>query len=89
MKSGRRIAAGVAALGWVLPPTIVGLQRRLREYFIDWHSAPRRPCVITLSCESEVDALIAQGGLDHDVPLIRRDRDVRPFCRLSTLHMLE
>ena len=35
------------------------------------------------------DALIAQTCLDHDVPLISRDRDFRHFSRLTTLHMLE
>jgi len=35
------------------------------------------------------DALIAQACLDHDVPLISRDRDFRHFSRLTTLHMLE
>ena len=35
------------------------------------------------------DALIAQSCLDHDVPLISRDRDVRTFSRLTSLHILE
>ena len=35
------------------------------------------------------DALIAQSCLDHDVPLVSRDRDFRHFSRLTTFHMLE
>ena len=35
------------------------------------------------------DALIAQSCLDHDVPLITRDRDFRTFIRLTPLQMLE
>ncbi len=35
------------------------------------------------------DALIAQTCLDHDVPLVSRDRDFRHFSRLTTLHLLE
>ena len=35
------------------------------------------------------DALIAQSCLDHDVPLISRDRDFRAFSRLSSLQLLE
>ena len=35
------------------------------------------------------DALIAQSCLDHDVPLVSRDRDFRHFSRLATLQILE
>ena len=35
------------------------------------------------------DALIAQSCLDHDVPLISRDRDFRTFSRLTSLQILE
>ena len=35
------------------------------------------------------DALIAQSCLDHDVPLISRDRDFRSFARLTALQILE
>ena len=35
------------------------------------------------------DALIAQSCLDHDVPLISRDRDFRTFSRLISLRILE
>ena len=35
------------------------------------------------------DALIAQSCLDHDVPLISRDRDFRAFSGLSSLQLLE
>jgi hypothetical protein len=34
------------------------------------------------------DALIAQSCLDHDVPLITRDRDFRHFSRLAALQIL-
>ena len=34
------------------------------------------------------DALIAQTCLDHDIPLITRDRDFRHFARLSSLQLL-
>lgn len=34
------------------------------------------------------DALIAQTCLDHDVPLITRDRDFRHFARFSNLSIL-
>ena len=34
------------------------------------------------------DALIAQTCLDHDVPLVTRDRDFRHFARLSALKLL-
>ncbi len=34
------------------------------------------------------DALIAQTCLDHDVPLITRDRDFRHFARVSALKLL-
>ncbi len=113
MRSGRRIAVGVATLGWVPTLVFVGLvwagesptaeqertpikvtrlytgpdnqshayeydialgplqgatelseavdctsiqfRRTSSEYFIDWHNAPRRQYVITLSGESEVE----------------------------------
>jgi|TARA_B100001964_G_C14113561_1_gene545027 hypothetical protein len=35
------------------------------------------------------DALIAQSCLDHDVPLISRDRDFQTFSRLTPLQLLE
>ena len=35
------------------------------------------------------DALIAQSCLDHDVPLISRDRDFRHISRLARLQILE
>ena len=35
------------------------------------------------------DALIAQSCLDHDVPLVSRDRDFRHFRRLAALQILE
>lgn len=34
------------------------------------------------------DALIAQACLDHDVPLISRDRDFRRIAEVSTLRVL-
>ena len=34
------------------------------------------------------DTLIAQSCLDHDVPLITRDRDFAPFARLAGLKLL-
>ena len=34
------------------------------------------------------DALIAQTCLDHDLPLITRDRDFRHFARVSRLKLL-
>ncbi len=34
------------------------------------------------------DSLIAQTCLDHDLPLITRDRDFRHFTRLSKLRLL-
>ena len=34
------------------------------------------------------DALIAQSCLDHDVPLITRDRDFRHFSRIAGLQLL-
>lgn len=34
------------------------------------------------------DALIAQSCLDHDLPLITRDRDFRNFARVSSLKLL-
>ena len=34
------------------------------------------------------DALIAQTCLDHDLPLITRDRDFRHFARVSNLKLL-
>ncbi len=34
------------------------------------------------------DALIAQVCLDHDLPLITRDRDFRQFARVSNLKLL-
>ena len=35
------------------------------------------------------DALIAQSCLDHDVPLVSRDRNFRHFSRLAALQILE
>ncbi|HIE94524.1 MAG TPA: PIN domain-containing protein [Acidobacteria bacterium] len=35
------------------------------------------------------DALIAQSCLDHDVPLVSRDRDFRHFSKLAALQILE
>ena len=113
MRSGRRIATGIATLGWVPTLMLVGLlwareshaeqqertaikvtriytgpdnqthaeeyevqlgaprgatevaepidvtslqfRRTSPEYFIDWHNAPRRQYVVTLSGESEVE----------------------------------
>ena len=113
MRSGRRIATGIATLGWVPTLLLVGLlwareshaaqqertaikvtriytgpdnqthaeeyevqlgaprgatevaepidvtslqfRRTSPEYFIDWHNAPRRQYVVTLSGESEVE----------------------------------
>ncbi len=34
------------------------------------------------------DALIAQSCLDHDVPLITRDHDLRQFKRLASLKLI-
>jgi predicted nucleic acid-binding protein len=34
------------------------------------------------------DTLIAQSCLDHDVPLITRDADFRPFERLARLKLV-
>jgi hypothetical protein len=34
------------------------------------------------------DALIVQSCLDHDVPLITRDHDFRPFKRLASLKLI-
>jgi len=34
------------------------------------------------------DTLIAQTCLDHDVPLLTRDRDFRPFARHAGLRLL-
>ena len=35
-----------------------------------------------------VDTLIAQCCIDHDVPLLTRDRDFRPFSRFGGLALL-
>ena len=35
------------------------------------------------------DALIAQSCVDHDVPLITRDRDLRPFSQLAGLKVVD
>ena len=56
-----------------------------------WQRAGRlRAKVLSKGHKARIaDALIAQSCLDHDVPLISRDRDFRSFARLTTLQILE
>ena len=47
--------AGATELSEVFDVSNVQFRRTSSEYFIDWHNAPRRQYVITLSGESEVE----------------------------------
>lgn len=78
-----------------------GLPKRARTHFehvplLDvlegyWTRAGRlRARLLTKGHKARIaDALIAQSCLDHDVPLISRDRDFRHFSRLTSLQILE
>ncbi|MYN63922.1 MAG: hypothetical protein F4X11_02660 [Acidobacteria bacterium] len=46
---------GATELSDPVPVTSVQFRRTSPEYFIDWHTAPRRQYVITLAGESEVE----------------------------------
>ena len=46
---------GATELSDPVPVTNVQFRRTSSDYFIDWHTAPRRQYVITLSGESEVE----------------------------------
>lgn len=46
---------GATELSEAIDVTSIQFRRTSSEYFIDWHNAPRRQYVITLSGESEVE----------------------------------
>lgn len=46
---------GATELSDAVPATSIQFRRTSRDYFIDWHNAPRRQYVITLAGESEVE----------------------------------
>ena len=50
-----RSRGGGTALSEPVDVTSLQFRRTNRDYFIDWHNAPRRQYVITLSGESEVE----------------------------------
>ena len=52
LKQGRR---ATTELSDAVPITSVQFRRNSPDYFIDWHTAPRRQYVITLAGESEVE----------------------------------
>lgn len=49
-------ASGQSSLSRLIPATGVIFRRSPANQFIDWHPAPRRQFVITLSGEAEVEA---------------------------------
>ena len=50
-----RARGAATALSDPVDVTSLQFRRTTRDYFIDWHNAPRRQYVITLSGESEVE----------------------------------
>jgi len=48
-------ARGATELAEPIEVTSLQFRRTSPEYFIDWHNAPRRQYVVTLSGESEVE----------------------------------
>ena len=46
---------GATELSEAVPVTSIQFRRTSPDYFIDWHTAPRRQYVITLAGESEVE----------------------------------
>ena len=48
-------ARATTELSEPVPVTSVQFRRNSPDYFIDWHTAPRRQYVITLAGESEVE----------------------------------
>ena len=59
-------SATVSALSALVPATGVIFRRSPATQFIDWHPAPRRQFVITLSGEAEVEA--SDGEIRHIGP---------------------
>ena len=57
---------GTSELSEPVPLTSVQFRRTSPEYFLDWHNAPRRQYVVTLSGESEVE--IGDGTKIHLYP---------------------
>ena len=48
-------ARGATEVAELMPVTSLQFRRTSPDYFIDWHTAPRRQYVITLAGESEVE----------------------------------
>ena len=76
-----------------LPPDVASLLRQLPSLTISdgyWERAGalRAAVIATRRRAPLADALIAQSCLDHDVPLVTRDGDFRPFAKLSRLKLV-
>lgn len=76
-----------------LPESVVGLLLELPRLHVDqgyWERAGRlRARVLGRGNKARLaDALVAQSCLDHDVPLVTRDRDFRHFATVAGLKLL-
>lgn len=76
-----------------LPKTVEGLLRQLPRLSVSagyWERAGALRAKVLAGRRRAplADALIAQSCLDHDVPLITRDRDFRSFERLARLKVI-
>jgi hypothetical protein len=76
-----------------LPKALEGLLQRLPRLGVSdgyWERAGAlRAAVIAHKRKAPLaDVLIAQTCLDHDVPLITRDRDFRAFARIAALKLV-